>query len=42
MGSVENAWRVLDVAIIGGGVGKPHPTQSNSYEANQLSFAQEA
>jgi salicylate hydroxylase len=24
MGSVENAWRVLDVAIIGGGIGRLH------------------
>ena len=38
MGSVENAWRVLDAAIIGGGVGKPHCTPIYGYEANQLSL----
>jgi salicylate hydroxylase len=27
MGSVENAWRVLDIAIIGGGIGRPPPIQ---------------
>jgi salicylate hydroxylase len=27
MGSVENAWRVLDVAVIGGGIGRPPPIQ---------------
>jgi salicylate hydroxylase len=27
MGSVENAWRVLDSAIIGGGIGRPPPIQ---------------
>jgi salicylate hydroxylase len=27
MGSVENAWRVLDIAIIGGGIGRLPPIQ---------------
>jgi len=27
MGSVENSWRVLDVAVVGGGIGRSHPTK---------------
>jgi hypothetical protein len=40
MGSVDNAWRVLDVAIVGGGIGRPIHLDIERQQANH-SFAKQ-
>lgn len=40
MGSVENAWRVLDAAIIGGGIGRQTRPDIERQQANH-SFAKQ-
>jgi hypothetical protein len=41
MGSVDNAWRVLDVAIIGGGIGRPTHPDIERQQANHPFAKQE-